>query len=216
MVGKDTEYNSYDDRTDAAYAGERDMRTGCSRISVDSNKSEMEKRQEHRSLNMGLAREMQRSRADGQGRGWGIEEAGEAGCLTVEGIDAGEVIGEAADEPDIEVGEEEEEEGEQKGEDGDKFVEDGAELLDAGNVDDANHPHIDLMATAALGHDGNSETNPVAIVSDADLAKAKQNMIDSLNDNHARIDFMETGVRNEDSVTAAYIKSFSHRSESRQ
>ena len=65
MAGKSPEYSAYNGLIGTAHTRERGMRTGGSRIFVDPSKSEREKRQEHRSLDMGFTGKMQGGRADG-------------------------------------------------------------------------------------------------------------------------------------------------------
>lgn len=128
----------------------------------------------------------------------GSEEVGvlrnlgkQAVCL-LRRINEGGFIGEAVDEPEMDAGEEDDEEGEGK----EERVEDGADFLDAVDADDGFSPYIDPITTAAEGHDGNSEAHPVATISDADLAKAKQHILDSLGPNQAQNDSTETKASN--------------------
>lgn len=111
-------------------------------------------------------------------------------------ISAGEVIGGVVEEPDVDMGEEDEEEGEGE----EEKVEDGADLLDTEDADDGYSPYIDPIATAALGHDRNSEDHPIATTSDADLAKAKQHVLNSLATDQAQLDSTETNASNEDGI----------------
>ena len=111
-------------------------------------------------------------------------------------ISAGEVIGEAIDETDEEVGEEDEEDGEGE----EERVGEGADCLDVVDADDDYSPYIDPVTTAVLGHDGNNDAHPIATTSDADLAKAKQRIINSLGKNQAPSDTTETNASNGDGV----------------
>ena len=65
MAIKHIEYSAYNDIIGTAHARERGMRTWGSRVFVDPSKSEREKGQEYRSLDLGFAGKMQGGRADG-------------------------------------------------------------------------------------------------------------------------------------------------------
>ncbi|KAL9130357.1 MAG: hypothetical protein Q9175_007042 [Cornicularia normoerica] len=134
----------------------------------------------------------------------GSEEVGvlrklgkQAVCL-LKRISAGETIGGAVDSPDVDAQEEEDEE---EGEGEEERVEDGADPLDPEDVDDGYSPYTDPITTAALRHDGNSEAHPIAMMSDADLAKAKQHIPNSLSTNdQAQTQFTQTNASNEDGM----------------
>ncbi len=111
-------------------------------------------------------------------------------------ISAGEVIGGAADETDEEVGQEDEEDGEEE----EERVEEGADCLDVADTDDGFSPYIDPITSAVLGQDGNSDIHPIATMADADLAKAKQHIINSLGTNQASTNATETNADNGDGV----------------
>lgn len=113
-------------------------------------------------------------------------------------ISAGEVIGGVVDEPDVDTGEEDEDEGEGEGEE--EGVGNGADPLDTEDADDGYSPDIDPIATAALDHSGNSEDHPIATMSDSDLAKAKQRILNSLGTDQAQVDFTETNACHEDGI----------------
>ena len=117
-------------------------------------------------------------------------------------LSAGEVIGGTADEPDVEEGEEDEEEGEEDGEKEEGEVgdtADEAEVPDSMEAADGSSPHDNTIATAAFGTDRNNQARQVSPTSDADLAKAKLQILDSLGHEQAQIDSAETnGVKEDD------------------
>lgn len=116
-------------------------------------------------------------------------------------IRTGEVIDGPVDEPNVDAGEEDGEEGDEEAEDGEgeeERVGNGADFLDAVDADDGYSPQIDPITTAIVDHDTNSEAHPIAAMSDADLAKAKQRILDSLGTNQAKTDSSETNARNGD------------------
>ncbi len=96
-------------------------------------------------------------------------------------ISAGEIIGGAADETDEGVGQEDEEDGEEE----EEKVEEGADCLDVVDADDGHSPYIDPITSAVLGQDGDNDVHPIATMTDADLAKAKQHIINPLGTNQA-------------------------------
>lgn len=115
-------------------------------------------------------------------------------------IRTGEVISEAADEPNVDVGEEDEEEEGEEGEGEEERVEDGAGFLDVVDADDVYSPHIDPITTTTSAHDSNSSAHPIVTTSDADLAKAKQHILDSLATNQLQSHSSETSPMNEDGI----------------
>lgn len=127
-----------------------------------------------------------------------LRKLGKQAVWLLKRISAGETIGGAVDSPDVDAQEEEDEE---EGEGDEERVEDGADLLDPEDVDDGYSPYTDPITTAALGHDGISEAHPIAMMSDADLAKAKQHIPNSLSTNdQAQTQFTQTNASNEDGI----------------
>ena len=124
-----------------------------------------------------------------------LRKLGKQAVWLLRKIRTGKVIDGPADEPNVDAGEEDREEGDEEGEDGEgeeERVENGADFLDAVDVDDGYSPQIDPITTATVDHDTNSEAHPKAAMSEADLAKAKQRILDSLGTNQAKTDSSET------------------------
>ena len=111
-------------------------------------------------------------------------------------ISAGEVIGVAADDPNVEAVEEDQESQEEDG----AWIEDGPDILDAEDCD--GYPaNIGPIATSALGHDESSESHPRAILpdADADVAKAKERILKSLDTDQPQNGYRETNASDEGS-----------------
>ena len=125
-----------------------------------------------------------------------LRKLGKQAVWLLRRISAGEVTDGAVDEPDVDAGGEEEEEGEG----GEEVVENGADFLDAEDAEDGYSPYIDPIASMASGHDGNSEAHPTATNPDADLATAKQHILNSLDINQAQTDPTETNGGHEDDM----------------
>lgn len=66
MAGKDTEHCAYDAPAGAAYARQRDLRTGGTRVFIDLDESWRGEREKCWSLGLGSAGKMQGGWADGQ------------------------------------------------------------------------------------------------------------------------------------------------------
>ena len=111
-------------------------------------------------------------------------------------ISAGEVIEGAADEPEPEVGIEDEEDGE--GDDEGQGLQDDEDFPDAVDANSDRSLSIDPITTAVLGQDRKKDVDPAAAMSDVDLLKAKQRILDSLGNNQAQIGSIETNPRNKD------------------
>ena len=133
-----------------------------------------------------------------------LRKLGKQAVWLLRKIRTGVVIDGATDEPNVDAGEEDEEEGdleeEDEGEGEKERVEEGADFLDAVDADNGYSPHIDPITTATLAYDGNSEAHPIATISDADLAKAKQRILNSLGTDQAETASPETNARNEAGV----------------
>ena len=72
------------------------------------------------------------------------------------------------------------------------------DFLDAEDVGDGYPPYTNPIITAALGQTSNGETHSVALTSDADLAQARQRILDSVGNNDTHIDSAETNANNDD------------------
>lgn len=125
-----------------------------------------------------------------------LRKLGKQAVWLLRKIRTGVVIDGATDEPNVDAGEEYEDEDEE-GEGEEERAEDDADFLDAVDADDGCSPHIDPITTATVAHDGKSEAHPTATISDADLAKAKQRILESLGTDPAETDSPETNARNE-------------------
>ena len=113
-----------------------------------------------------------------------LRNLGKQGVWLLRRISAGEIIGGAEDALDADAGGEEDEE---SGEDNEECVDDGADSADAVDADDGYSPCIDAIATTTgSGQNGLIEAHPVATISDTDIAKAKQHLLDSLNNSQAQ------------------------------
>ena len=110
------------------------------------------------------------------------------------GISGGEIIGSAEDEPDVKEDEEEDAEGEEE------CVEDGTDSPDAVDADDGRSRSIDPITMAALRQDSNIEAHPPATIFEAEIAEAKQRILDTLDNHQAQADPTETNANNEDGV----------------
>ncbi len=124
-----------------------------------------------------------------------LRKLGKQATWLLRRISAGEVIGEAADEPDVNASDEE---GEEDDDDEEDVQGDGDCVEDVVDADGGCAPYIDPITTAALGQDSNSEACPVATMSDADLEKAKQHILDSLANTKAQMDYTDTDANNKD------------------
>ena len=116
-------------------------------------------------------------------------------------ISAGELIAGTEDEPEPNMDDGEEDEGESNLEE--QSVEDGASVLDAENTGAGYSPHIDPIKAAVLGPINNSEAHPVALTSDADLAEAKQRILDTLGNKEAQIQSVQTNAGSDGGIQVA-------------
>ena len=110
-----------------------------------------------------------------------LRKLGKQAVWSLRRIRAGEMIGGAEVEPDVDAEEEDEEDGEW--EDGDAQEEDGADLPDSVNADNGYVPPINPLTTSSPSQIGNSGIhNPPTTTSesDTDIARAKQRILDSL------------------------------------
>ena len=140
-----------------------------------------------------------------------LRNVGKQAVWLLRRISAGEIIGGDEDEMDAGVGEEDDVENgeveEGDGEDGDEggeCVEDGAESPDAMDADDAYSPSFDPILQNTSRQNGTSESNPPTATPDADVAKAKQRILDSLGITHppdTNPSNNKDGVRNHTSTT---------------
>lgn len=127
-----------------------------------------------------------------------LRNLGKQGVWLLRRISAGELIGGAEDEPDAEA---EEDDDEEDGEEDGEFVEDGAECPDAVDADDGYSPCIDpITTTARSGQNSTSEAHPKTTTCDTDLAKAKQYILDSLNNSQAQTDTTATNASHEEGI----------------
>ena len=131
-----------------------------------------------------------------------LRKLGKQAVWLLRKIRTGEVITEAADEPNADAGEADEEEGylDEEGERDEERMEDGAGLLDAVDADDVYPPRIDPITTTTSTLEDNSSAHPIVTTSDADLAKAKQHVLDSLALDKPQTNSSDTNDRNEDSL----------------
>lgn len=122
-----------------------------------------------------------------------LRKLGKQAVWLLRRITAGEVIGGAVDESDVDAGEED---GEDEGEgEWEKEREEGDEdFLSAEDADNDYHPHIDPIAPATLDHGGNNEAHPMATMSDDDPTKVKQRVLDSLGTDQEHVDSTETNA----------------------
>ena len=111
-------------------------------------------------------------------------------------ISAGEVIGGAADEPEAEVGVEAKEDSE--GDEEEEGLQDDEDFPDAVDANNGYSPYIDPIATAVLDQDRKTDTDPADTMSDDDLSKVKQRILDSLGDNQAQTGSAEIKPSNQD------------------
>lgn len=128
-----------------------------------------------------------------------LRKLGKQAVWLLRKIRTGVVIDGATDEPNMDLGEEDGTEDEEGGGE-EEIMEDGADFLDAVDADDGYSPHIDPITTATLAHDGGSEALPTATISDADLVKAKQRILNSLSTRQAETGSSETNAGNEDGI----------------
>ena len=130
-----------------------------------------------------------------------LRKLGKRSVWLLRRITAGDDMGEAVDEPDVNAEEEDEEEGEEEEREGEEaIVEDGADFVDAEDADDGYSSYIDPVTTAVLSHDTNGEAHAVATMSDADLTNVKQHIVTSLGTNQAQTDSTETNASNQDAI----------------
>ena len=127
-----------------------------------------------------------------------LRNLGKQGVWLLRRISAGELIGGAEDESDAEA---EEDDDEEDGEEDGECVEDGAECPDAVDAEDGYSPCIDpITTTAGSGQNDTSEAPPKTTTSDTDLAKAKQHILDSLNNSQAQTDTTATNASHEEGI----------------
>ena len=126
-----------------------------------------------------------------------LRDLGKRAVWLLRRISAGEVIGGAADEPGIEMDEDDEEEEEEEG----NMVEDRAESVDD-VADNGYSPQIDPITTAVSRKESNNEAHETLVTTaDADLEKAKRQILDSLDLNQAQI--ASTGPHTSNDTDAA-------------
>lgn len=113
-----------------------------------------------------------------------LRKLGKQAVWLLRRISAGEIVGAAENEPDEDQGEEEEEDDEEDGGGEEELLENGADPRDAADVEDGYSPSIDPTTTTAIVQNGNgnsnSEPHPPATDSATDIAKAKQQILNSL------------------------------------
>ena len=136
-----------------------------------------------------------------------VRNLGKRAVWLIRRIRAGDVTGGTIDELDASV---EEEEGEEK-EDGDgdleeNFFQDGVDPTEFDEADDGHSSYIDPITIADLGNNDNSEANPTTTFYDADLEKAKQQILNSLATNQAQTDSAETNASNDDGTESPVPK----------
>lgn len=125
-----------------------------------------------------------------------LRDLGKQSVWLLRRISAGEIIGGAPDEPEADAGEDNEEEEEEEEEE----AEAGADFQDVADVDDGYTPGIDPVTTAGLGNADNSRAHPIATISDTDLAKAKQRILNSLSTDQAQTYSTDANASSEDGI----------------
>ena len=111
-------------------------------------------------------------------------------------ISAGEVIDGAVDEPEAEMGAENEEDSE--GDDEREGLQNDEDIPDAVDAKNDRSLSIDLITTAVLGQDRQKDIDAAAAMSDHDLSKAKQRVLDSLGNSQAQMSSSKTNPNDED------------------
>ena len=130
-----------------------------------------------------------------------VRNLGKRAVWLLRRIRAGDVTDGTIDELDVNM---EEEEGEEEEDcDGgleDENVQNGADPTDLDDADGGHSSYIDPITTADSRNEDIIEVNSTAAISDADLEKAKQHMLNSLSTNQAQTDSAETNASNDDST----------------
>lgn len=125
-----------------------------------------------------------------------LRKLGKQAVWLLRRISAGEVIDGAVDEPEAETGADDEKDSE--GDEEEKGLQDDEEFPDAVDADNGCTPQIDPFPPAVLGQDGQKDTDPAATMSDVELSKVKQRILDSLDNDQAQVDSTETNRSNQD------------------